>query len=313
MLWPNLGLGCLILALLLTLLLSGRARAWAYGQVVAGLALQLAGVTAVTWLLVRAIPAAAAGGPTSAPSLPVPATAADLLAEIGPPALNSLELLALSLAWGVSAGSMAAFLIIASRRRRLALPLASTALIWAVPTFLIAVAVQWLQARAYAVTGVPVAGVYGAAGPLNILWAAAVLGLRPAVYGFRQSHLALEQEEGQLYVRAAIARGLPWRVVVRRHVLRPAAATIVGGWLSSLRLMVGVLPLVEFFFGYPGLGRELILALGLTYAGDRAPVVADLAIGLVVTLALLLLAVESAGRMLRLRLDPRLSSEEAAL
>lgn len=310
MLWPNLGLACLIAALAITLTAGGRPQLWAYGRVGAGLALQLAGVMAVTWLLVRSIPTSAAPAGGEGPSLATPATFGALVAAIAQPALNSLELVALAVACGVAAGGTAAVLLVASRRpdTRL-LPL--TAVVWAVPTFLIAVAAQWLQARAYSVTGVPVGGVYGEAGPLNIVWAAAVLGLRPAVYGFRQTLLALEEEQGTLFVRAAVARGLSRGAVVRRYVLRPAAATVVGAWLSSMRLMVGVLPLVEFFFGYPGLGRELVLALGLTYGGGRGPVVADLAIGLVVTLAFWLLAVEAVGRLLRLRLDPRLGSEAA--
>ena len=309
MLWPNLGLAALIVALLLTLGLSGSRQAWPYARVVVSLALQLAGVMAVTWLLVRAIPVVDTVGAATTAAEPAPTTFDQLVSLIARPALNSLELLALAAAWGLTAGSAIAVSTVASRRRNwLLLPL--SALVWAVPTFLIAVGVQWLQARAYSVTGLPVSGAYGEAGPLNIVWAAAVIGLRPAVYGFRQTLLALEEEEGQLHVQAAIGRGLPWRRVVRRYVLRPAAATVVGAWLSSIRLMVGVLPLVEFFFGYPGLGRQLILALGLTYAGDRAPVVPDLAIGLVVTLALLLLTVESIGRLLRLRLDPRLGEEQ---
>lgn len=313
MLWPNLGLACFIVALLLAVTLAGRPRAWAYGKVPAAIALQLAGVTAVTWLLVQAIPPAGGGAPPGgAPILATPQTAGGLIEALAVPARNSLELIALAVCWGTALGATAAVLLAARRGTRLGALLPATVLIWVVPTFMIAVAIQWLQARAYDLTGTPVGGIYGEAGPLNILWAAAVLGLRPAIYGFRQTHSALEQEAGELHVRAAIARGLPWRSVVWRSVVRPAAATVVTSWLVSFRLIVGVLPLVEFFFAYPGLGNQLILALGLTYGGGRGPAEADLAVGSVVVLSFLLLAVEGLARIWRLRLDPRLQAEEVA-
>lgn len=311
MLWPNLGLACLIVALLLAAGLAGRPRAWAYGRVAATISLQLAGVVAVTWLLVQAIPPAGAGGAAGAPSVPVPHTVDALVTTLAKPARNSLELVALAVCWGTAAGSIAAVLLLTGKRRRFGYLVPSTVLVWVVPTFILAVAAQWLQARAYDVTGTPVGGLYGEAGPLNIVWAAAVLGLRPAIYGFRQTHNALEQERGELHVRAAIARGLPSSVILWRSVIRPAAATLVSSWLVSFRLIIGVLPLVEFFFAYPGLGNQLILALGLTYGGGRGPVVADVAIGVVVALSFLLLTVEGLARVWRLRLDPRLQSEQA--
>jgi peptide/nickel transport system permease protein len=285
---------------------------WAYGRVVAGLAVQVAGVMTITWLLVEAVPQAAAAPARGFAGPPPPITIEGLAADIAPLALRSLELLVLAVLWGTAAGALAAVAVVASRRRVVTALLPATSAVWAVPTFIIAVAVQWLQARAYQATGTSVSGIYGEAGPLNILWAAAVLGLRPAVYGFRQTHLALEEEAEQPHVRAAVGRGLAWPAVVRRHVLRPAAAAVLAAWLNSFRLMVGVLPLVEFFFGYPGAGRRLVLAIGLREDGSRAPLQPDLAIGLVATMAFLLLAVEAAVRLWRLRLDPRLRLDEVA-
>ena len=63
-------------------------------------------------------------------------------------------------------------------------------------------------------------------------------------------------------------------------------------WSNSFRLMLGSLPLVEYFFGYPGMGRILVQSIGIHYGvgTDFArPIVyrGDIAIGLVVILALL--------------------------
>ena len=76
--------------------------------------------------------------------------------------------------------------------------------------------------------------------------------------------------------------------------------------------MIGSLPLVEFLFGYPGLGRVLVLSLGLSYGGGYGPVHADVAIGLVVVLALVLIAIETATSLVAQGLDPRLRSIGAA-
>jgi ABC-type dipeptide/oligopeptide/nickel transport system permease component len=93
-----------------------------------------------------------------------------------------------------------------------------------------------------------------------------------------------------------------------RHVVHPAAAALLSAWMNSFRLMIGSLPLVEFFFGYPGLGEMLILALGLTFgiqgrSGQPQP---DLAIALVVAMAAILLLLETATGLLQGWLDPRL-------
>ena len=46
---------------------------------------------------------------------------------------------------------------------------------------------------------------------------------------------------------------------------------VLTAWLNSFRSLIGSLPLVEYFFGYPGLGRVLVLALGPPTAPESAP------------------------------------------
>lgn len=63
---------------------------------------------------------------------------------------------------------------------------------------------------------------------------------------------------GSPYVRTAVLKGLPWRHVVRRHVLRNSllpTITVVGvqvGWL------VGGLVVIETLFTYPGIGKLML-------------------------------------------------------
>ncbi|NHZ90563.1 ABC transporter permease subunit [Massilia sp. CCM 8733] len=68
-------------------------------------------------------------------------------------------------------------------------------------------------------------------------------------------------EVQQDYVRTARAKGLPERRVMWVHVLRNAAIPIITHVMASLpALLIGAF-LLERFFGIPGIGREVILAV----------------------------------------------------
>ena len=68
-------------------------------------------------------------------------------------------------------------------------------------------------------------------------------------------------EVNQDYVRTARAKGLPERRIMWVHVLRNAAIPIITHVMSNLpALLIGAF-LLERFFGIPGIGREVILAV----------------------------------------------------
>jgi len=68
-------------------------------------------------------------------------------------------------------------------------------------------------------------------------------------------------EAGQDYVRTARAKGLSERRVMWVHVLRNAAIPMLTHVMSNLpALLIGAF-LLERFFGIPGIGREVILAV----------------------------------------------------
>jgi peptide/nickel transport system permease protein len=68
-------------------------------------------------------------------------------------------------------------------------------------------------------------------------------------------------EAGQDYVRTARAKGVSERRVMWVHVLRNAAIPIITYVMSNLpALLIGAF-LLERFFGIPGIGREVILAV----------------------------------------------------
>ncbi|MGZ8295270.1 MAG: ABC transporter permease [Telluria sp.] len=68
-------------------------------------------------------------------------------------------------------------------------------------------------------------------------------------------------EVGQDYVRTARAKGLSERRIMWVHVLRNASIPIITHVMANLpALLIGAF-LLERFFGIPGIGREVILAV----------------------------------------------------
>jgi peptide/nickel transport system permease protein len=93
--------------------------------------------------------------------------------------------------------------------------------------------------------------------PLPILIGLSV-SLAPTLRLFRSFVL---DEVGQDYVRTARAKGVKERRVVWVHVLRNAAIPIITHVMANLpALLIGAF-LLERFFGIPGIGREVILAV----------------------------------------------------
>jgi ABC-type dipeptide/oligopeptide/nickel transport system permease component len=75
--------------------------------------------------------------------------------------------------------------------------------------------------------------------------------------------------------------------------------------------MLGSLPLVEFFFAYPGLGQLLLSSLGVNSGLQIQPPNPSLAIASAVLLACMLAVLEALARGLSLRFDPRLAEAAA--
>ena len=63
------------------------------------------------------------------------------------------------------------------------------------------------------------------------------------------------------YIRSAILKGLPHRTVVMRHALRNALLPSVTIIASNVGWLLGGIVVTESLFGYPGIGRLLLLAV----------------------------------------------------
>jgi peptide/nickel transport system permease protein len=108
-----------------------------------------------------------------------------------------------------------------------------------------------------------------------------VLSARPIAYLMRTSHIALERVLQEDYIRTAYAKGLAARAVVIIHALRNVGVPLLTAAGVSLRFSLAVLPIVEYLFGWPGLGLRLLQGISNSQA--------DLAMTFALILGLLLL------------------------
>ena len=87
------------------------------------------------------------------------------------------------------------------------------------------------------------------------------LGAAGAAIIARFTRSAMLEVLGQPYVRAAMAKGVPWHRVVWRHALPNAAiptVTVIGFMVGTL--IAGAV-VVESVFSWPGVGRMLVVAV----------------------------------------------------
>jgi peptide/nickel transport system permease protein len=325
--WINFGVALLNLSLLcgLAAMLFPRAGAWA--RVAALAAIKLGGVVLVTALLVHLAnevllssvtttgPVTNGTGPLAQVTIPrisnVQLSGDALASTVASATVRSVLLVLVAIVWGAVVGLGAAYFV-QLRRSNGALLSVIALLAWVTPTFLLAAFAQEVQAQIFNFTDLRISGGYGTPSALQAFWAGVVLGIRPAAYAYRQARVVLQSERTADHVLTARANGLPWRTIVNRHILRPAAASLVSTWLNSFRLMLGSLPIVEFFFGYPGLGQQLVLALGVSYPDQIGVFQPDLVIAFVVSLAVIVITCEAFAQLARRRLDLRIAELSTA-
>ena len=87
------------------------------------------------------------------------------------------------------------------------------------------------------------------------------LGLIMAAYITRVTRSAMLEVLSEDYIRTARAKGVPWRIVVRRHALRNALIPIITVIGLFLGIQIGNSVLTEIVFNRPGLGKLIVGAL----------------------------------------------------
>jgi len=120
-----------------------------------------------------------------------------------------------------------------------------------------AVWLGWLPATGY--TPLADGGFLGWAKHLILPISTLVLGLIAHVSRLTRSSM-LEAIESK-YVLAARAKGLPDRIVLRRHALPNALLPTITILAVDVGILIGGIVVVESVFAFPGLGRMLIYAI----------------------------------------------------
>jgi ABC-type dipeptide/oligopeptide/nickel transport system permease component len=102
------------------------------------------------------------------------------------------------------------------------------------------------------------------------------------------------------YVTTALLKGIPWRRVVLRHIVRNAGMSVVVVFGVNLAFLVGGTVVIENVFSIPGLGSLLVNAVSTR----DYPVVQ----GLTLFFALFVLLVNLLTDAVHIAIDPRLAA-----
>jgi peptide/nickel transport system permease protein len=121
----------------------------------------------------------------------------------------------------------------------------------------------------------------------------------------RITRASVREEEGKEHVQTAVSRGIPYRTVVRRHVLRNAAIPIVTVAGLTVASLIAVSAVIERAFNLNGLGSYLIDAA----KSDDFAVVQGISLILVCAFVIANTLVD----VLYAFLDPRVTLGERAL
>lgn len=234
-----------------------------------------------------------AGGATSR-RMPV----AEVLATTLP---RSLGLLGVALAFATLAGVVLGVLAAISRRRITASLLLLMSILGAsAPSFFVALLLQMLVVRLTQSVGHGILPVGGFGWGPEIVLPALVLAARPLSQIARITYVKTREVLEQDYVRTALGKGLSFGEVLRRHVARNVAIPVLTTVVISLRFALSSLPIVEVYFGWSGAGLALLRAIS---SQDD-----NLTVALLLTLAIVFLAVQSLLELAYPLLDARVGT-----
>ncbi len=201
----------------------------------------------------------------------------DIVAAVVP---RSLGLLAVSLGIAVVFGAILG--VLAARRRDSirALPIIFLSLIGiSLPSFLAALLLQIAAVSYTRYFGKPLLPVGGFGWDAHLILPALVLAARPIAQITRVTMVTITNVLKQDYIRTAQSKGLYGYTVWLRHIAPNAAIPILTTIGTSVRFSLSTLPVVELYFGWPGIGQTLIRAIARR--DDLLTVALALSLGLV--------------------------------
>jgi len=229
----------------------------------------------------------------------VPVPVSQMVSERVP---RSMGLLACSLLIAAITGVGLGVLGAMYRRSRGALVLLVASITgMSVPSFFAALLLQLLVLRLMGVFNRAILPVGGFGWDTHLILPAIVLAARPVAQIARITFVKLSEVLDQDFVRTAYSKGLTNRGVLFRHALRNTAIPILTTVAVSLRFSLSSLPVVEYFFAWPGVGFTLLK--GISQQDDSSTVALLLTLGVLFIVVNLLL--EISYRFI----DPRLRDQ----
>jgi peptide/nickel transport system permease protein len=211
---------------------------------------------------------------------------------------RSLGLLGISLSVASLLGILLGILAARGRSQRSLIVLLATLIGISVPSFFAAFLLQSAVIYTTRQVGRPLLPVGGFGWDKHLILPVLVLAARPLAQITRMTFVSLREVLGQDYVRTAHSKGLHPRWVMITHVLRNAAIPILTTIAVSLRFALSSLPVVELYFGWPGVGFTLLK--GIAQRDDNLTMALLLCLGALFILVNLIL--ETSYRFI----DPRL-------
>ena len=206
--------------------------------------------------------------------------------------VNSMGLLLAALGAAVLIGLPLGLTASLVKRRNLNLPiLAVTILGISAPAFFIALLLRQGELQYVRIFGRPLVSVAGFGWDYkHMLLPVIVLAARPLAYLTRASFISMSGAMEEDYIRTAFAKGLSRNRAVGRHALPNVAVPVLTAVGVSLRFALVALPVVEFFFVWPGIGLRMLEAINARQTG----VVVTLALALGLTFLILNLLLDLA-------------------
>ena len=212
---------------------------------------------------------------------------------------RSAGLLLVALGLATLAGVALGMAMALSRRKISALAMLGLSILGvSTPSFLLAMALWIINIqvhRRFAITVLPPTG-FG--WDQHLVMPALVLAARPLAQIAQVTYVAMSEVLTQDYIRTADAKGLSERLVVIRHAVPNVLVPVLTTLGTSLRFSLASLPVVEYFFVWPGVGLVLLEAIGR----GMTSLVTDL----IVSLGLFFLLINLLLEVVYPLLDPRL-------
>jgi peptide/nickel transport system permease protein/oligopeptide transport system permease protein len=175
--------------------------------------------------------------------------------------------------------------------------LATTLVLWTVPTLVLAFVLQYVFG--IKLHWFPVAGIQS--GWTSYVLPCLTIGILSAASLGRLGRSSILDNMTGEHIRAATARGLPRRRVVGRHVLKNSLVPIVTIFGLDLAYLMAGAVITETIFNLPGLGNALVVGIRT----QNGPLV----VGLVMLSSIFIVFSVLIVDLLCARIDPRISYE----